>query len=145
MRMSVQSVVSVIHVTQNSFHEPTRNTFLRSFFNLLFLLGHSCRFLAVLGTAPCRRDSAPLFSFCDSTENVPSRKAGMSLAVTLPSLGSLARVNLQLKFQIWQEKEEPFSWQSPVGSEESGHGEPQNRWQYEAEVGIPVKNGNTQI
>lgn len=67
----------------------------------------------------------------------------MSLAMT--SLGFLARVNLQLKFQIWQEKEEPFSWQSRVGSEESGCGEPQNRWQYETELGIVVKNGNTQI
>lgn len=51
---------------------------------------------------------------------MPNGKAGAGLAWTLSLLGTLARVNLQLKFQIWQEKEEPFSWQPSIGTQESG-------------------------
>lgn len=110
------------------FFWPYRYYSLEAFENLLFLVWAQMLIpLTVLDTAPFRQDSAPLFISCDSIENVPNRKAGMGLALTLPSLGTLARVNLQLKFQIWQEKEEPFSWQPSIGTEECGLGEVSHR------------------
>jgi len=123
MRINIQGFENVMRVTNRITIWSYRYYSFTALDNLLFLDRAQLLIpLAVLGMTPFWRESAPLFSYYDRIESVPNRKAGAGLALTLSPLGTLARVNLQLRFQIWQETEEPISWQPSMGTQETGWG-----------------------
>lgn len=94
VRTNIQGFENVTHVNNGIIFWSYRHCSFKAFEDLLFLGWTQLLIpLAVLGMTPFWWKSAPLFSYSDRIENVPDRKAGAGLVLTLSLLGTLARVN----------------------------------------------------
>lgn len=116
LRMACMSIVEFFSDTMDF-------TFLKPLMICPFWTGHNCWLLLQCWAWPLSDGSQlPFSATVTELKMCPTGKLEWAWHWLCLPLATLARVNLQLKFQIWQEKEEPFSWQPSTGTQESGWG-----------------------